>query len=141
MLERLTQIFSAFKAPVAIALVAAAMLIAGFQLQAKPPTQEEGQKACRSDVIAHCKTAAMLGQKEKVQSCLRENRSEISSDCRNFLDRADAFKAQMKSSCGQDIASHCPAFAGNREGLRNCMKVKFKQLSPGCQEFLKSNRQ
>ena len=119
----------------------AAALMVLTALTAKPPTKEEGKAACQSDVLAHCKVHVITGQKEKVQSCLKEHRDELSDPCRSFIDRSEAFQNQMKAQCGSDIAQYCAPFRGNQKAMKACIAKNIKQFKPGCKEFLKSMRE
>ena len=111
-----------------------------MSLQAKPPSEEEAQKACRSDVLAHCKTEAIFGQKKKVQVCLRENNSKLSTECKNVLSRGDAFKSEMKTNCDPIHSKLCGEFEGDQNAMRECIKRNYSKFSPGCREFLKKNK-
>lgn len=111
-----------------------------MSLQAKPPSEEEAQKACRSDVIAYCKTEAIFGNKKKVQFCLNENHDKLSLECLAVLDRADAFKAAMKANCGSNTSEFCEEFEGDQNAIRKCINKNFSKFSPRCREFLKKNK-
>lgn len=121
-------------------LIMSFIIIFTMSLQAKPPSEEEAQKACRSDVISHCKTEAIFGPKKKVQICLRENKSKLSLDCQNVLQRADAFKAEMKANCGSDISNYCEEFDGDQNAMRTCIKKNYSKLTQNCQDYLAKNK-
>lgn len=121
-------------------LTMAVLIQTAMSLQAKPPSEEEAQKACRSDVLAHCKTEAIFGPKKKVQNCLRENKNKISPECKNVLNRGNAFKREMKTNCDPIHSELCGEFEGDQSAMRECIKRNFSKFSPGCREFLKMNR-
>ncbi len=134
-----TSIFNLFNTKLPL-IIFALMIDLAMNLQAKPPGEEEAQKACRSDVLAYCKTEAIFGPKKKVQICLRKNESKLSLDCQNVLQRADAFKAELKANCGSDISNYCEEFEGDQNAMRNCIKKNYSKLSQKCQDYLEKNK-
>lgn len=124
-----------------LSLIASLLICSSIGLQAKPPSEGEGQKACRSDVISYCKTEAMFGSKKEVQKCLRENDKKLSKECHEILHRADSFKAEMKANCEPQISQHCGQFEGDQSEMRNCIKNNVTKFSMKCQDFLKKNNE
>ncbi|MCB1173957.1 MAG: hypothetical protein KDK39_10340 [Leptospiraceae bacterium] len=104
-----------------------------------PPRPKEGQQACRSDVIAHCKNYAFTNR-SKVRQCLTEHQSELSGACRDFLSRAAAFEAQLNASCGSDLQQYCRTYKGQPDPMRSCIKKNYSSFSSSCRQFLQQNR-
>lgn len=130
--------FKKFNRTLSIILMAV-MLISLGSLNANPPSEEEAQKACRSDVVSLCKTKALFGSKKEVRNCLRENYDRLTQECQEVLNRGDAFKAEMKTNCGNNISQYCEQFEGDRTGMKQCIKTNFSKFPTKCQDFLKKN--
>jgi hypothetical protein len=112
-------------------IVATALLFAAGVLHAtEPPQPGEGQRACRSDVIAHC-SDFILGQRHKIRACLKEHVAVISPGCRDFLARAEAFEMEQ----------YCAEFRGQADEMRACIRRNWERLTPACQRFLQDANQ
>lgn len=118
-------------------IAATALLFFTAALQAtEPPQSGEGQRVCRSDVIAHCRDL-IFGQRDQIRACLKEHVAVISPGCRDFLARAEAFEARMRAHCGSSIERLCAEFRGKPDEMRACIRNNRERLTPACERFLR----
>jgi hypothetical protein len=91
---------------------------------------------CHADVQKHC--ADQVGNPGAVAGCLHGHMDELSSDCRDHLQRRAKWAEsaeRMKAACAEDAKQHCPdAMRGGR--LVRCLRGHEADLSDTCREAL-----
>ena len=52
------------------------------------------------------------------------------------LNGALAESQEDREACTPDVHEHCGQFIPDRDAIVQCLKVKIKQLSPGCRKVM-----
>jgi hypothetical protein len=71
------------------------------------PTDAEKRSACTGDVLRLC--FSKIGSMDKIESCLRENRPQLSGTCKALFDKYDAVPTQKTESVSPSPAKSEPA--------------------------------
>lgn len=99
--------------------------------------EQPGAGKCRADVEKYC--SGMEPGDGRVMQCLHENREELSTECREVLERREKLYEGFQANCSADAKQFCGDALGGKE-LRACMKENLEHLSPECRTFLSEFR-
>lgn len=97
--------------------------------------------ACKEDREKFCKDV-QPGQ-GRIVKCLAEHKAELSQACANMGAQMKASREKVHEACGDEIQQYCGDKAGDRQGMKNCLKLKLKaanngdgQISDACKSAL-----
>ena len=91
----------------------------------EPPKKEAVQKACRQDILSYCGTYALLGARDKVQACMKQNRHGL---CRKRCGPAVAKTCNASALSFAVSRSRCgPAYANTADNLAPRARNSYKR--------------
>ncbi len=106
-------------------LLAGALLLPGTASAQRGPCAEDAKKFC-ADVMQG-------GARGAIGKCLQEHEADLSSACRDRINKGSEAVAQFKEACGEDVQKLCASAQRGGGGVLKCMDENFDSLSLACQ--------
>ena len=87
---------------------------------------------CMEEIEKYCKDVSP--GKGQIIVCLAEHRQELSTVCREKMDKGRDRLEEAKRICTPDIDRFCPGIKPGQGRLLKCLKGELNGLSPACRE-------
>ena len=93
---------------------------------------EEGAKPCASDAAKFCKDVKR--GEGRVAKCLKEHKDELSSACKEKVEKAKEKVKEAKEACHEDREKLCKGVKPGEGRIAQCLKQHEGELSKECKE-------
>ena len=89
---------------------------------------------CKADVQRLCPDVDPAGT--QAQTCLKENMTELSTGCKENMQKLINALQSFGEACGQDVQTLCAEVSPGGGRILQCLKKNQASVSQGCIEFL-----
>jgi uncharacterized spore protein YtfJ len=93
---------------------------------------------CKEDKKKFCKDVKK--GEGRVFQCLVDHYNDLSSECKDSIDKKRKNWQQFKDQCGTDLDKFCPNVLPGKGRIRACLAKNKDQLSESCKNFLKEHK-